>query len=113
MTLEEKYNCNEMPDQWVIVKLQNEEDHRVFAAWNGGYLDRDSWRLNSGIAEIEADENFYYFTGHSGSCYKCHKKAYGIRNAYATTILNELIRVNTAHVLEDTNWLTYGFKEAK
>ena len=63
-------NISEVPDRWVIFKLPNNY-YKVFGTWAGGYLDGDRWKLNSGISKVEQDENFYYFIGFSGSCYKC------------------------------------------
>jgi hypothetical protein len=40
------------PDKWVVVKIIGKDTppvHKVFACWYGGYLDGDSWKLNSGI----------------------------------------------------------------
>lgn len=57
----------------------------------GGYLDGDRWRLNSGIDKVEQDDEYYYFIGFSGSCYKCHKKGYGTATSYGLGILNDMI----------------------
>ena len=79
------------PDRWIIVKIKGTDPHyRIFASWLGGYLDGDSWKLNSGIVNIKEDDNFYYFDGHSGSIYKCHKKSYGQLGSYNTGIINSL-----------------------
>lgn len=75
------------PDWWLIVKINGQTPHyRVFGAWSGGYLDGDSWRLNSGIVRVEEDEKHFYFIGHSGSSYRCNKKAYG-SNAYGYSVV--------------------------
>ena len=66
------------PDKWVIIHIPQNNIYKVFATWAGGYLGGDRWRLNSGINHIEEDQDYYYFFGHSGSCYECHKKAYGV-----------------------------------
>ena len=65
------------PDSWVIIKVTGIEEkpfYKVLAGWSGGYLDGDSWRMNSGIDKVEQDENYYSFIGASGSVYKCHKE---------------------------------------
>lgn len=83
----------ETPDKWVIVKIEKEGEetiYKVLASWYGGYLGADSWRLNSGIAEVKEDDNFYYFYGYSGSCYRCHK------NTYGTHMLSNGVYDNTA-----------------
>ena len=106
----EYINISETPDKWVIIKTP--EIHKVFASWAGGYLDGDRWKLNSGIEKVEEDENHYYFFGYSGSCYKCHKRGYGVMTSFANAILE---RIKNAHedieVLDDQeDWVEY-FKE--
>jgi hypothetical protein len=61
------------PDNWKIICIQPDNLLKVLAGWSGGYLEGDSWRMNSGITEITEDEVFYYAHGHSGSVYKLHK----------------------------------------
>lgn len=70
------------PDNWVILKVDGPDGmfYRVLAGWSGGYLDGDSWKINSGIVSIDADETCYYFKGYSGSVYKCHKESETLRN---------------------------------
>ena len=72
------------PDSWIVMKITlfNEGDdviYKVLGGWTGGYLDGDSWRINSGITRVDNDDNYYYFYGHTGSCYKCHKQQEGLR----------------------------------
>ena len=106
-------NISETPSRWVVVKIDNNLDkpfYKVFATWAGGYLDGDRWKLNSGIKSVETDENYYYFIGHSGSCYKCHKNGYGIATSYGESVLNDMVensyKVKTTVnvLLEDTEW---------
>ena len=87
-------NISETPDRWVVVKIDNNIDkpfYKVFGSWAGGYLDGDRWKLNSGIKSVEYDEDYYYFIGHSGSCYKCHKKGYGTASSYGEGVLMDMI----------------------
>tara|TARA_Y100000389_G_scaffold156787_1_gene157752 strand:- start:1174 stop:1518 length:345 start_codon:yes stop_codon:yes gene_type:complete len=91
-------NISETPESWVILKIKsNETYYRVFAGWGGGYLDADKWKMNSGIVGIEEDDEYYYFEGHSGSCYKCDKNSYGLKNgeywfaSYVQQILMNII----------------------
>lgn len=65
------------PDNWVIVKMTRPEGviHKVLAGWSGGYLNGDSWRMNSGIVRTSQDGDYILFYGESGSVYKCHKDA--------------------------------------
>ncbi len=106
-------NISETPERWVVVKIDNNIDtpfYKVFATWAGGYLDGDRWKLNSGIKSVESDEDSYYFVGHSGSCYKCHKKGYGTATSYGEGVLHDMIensyKVNvTVSILsEDNEW---------
>ena len=106
----------ETPDKWVVVKLtaksSTEPIYKVFATWYGGYLDGDSWKMNSGIKSVVEDKDNYLFHGYSGSVYVCHKgsNCYGT-NSYSNSILNNTItRINeadigTLEILEnDTDW---------
>lgn len=70
------------PDNWVIIKIDNKKDpifYKVLGGWSGGYLDGNSWRMNSGIVSIKEDDEYYYFGGSSGSVYKCFKKSEFVR----------------------------------
>jgi hypothetical protein len=74
-----KYN----PDNWVIMKFPHRVGsgyyYKVLAGWSGGYLDGDSWRINSGISKVEYKDKCFYFYGETGSCYICHEDGYGLR----------------------------------
>lgn len=83
-------NISEAPERWVILKLPN-NCYKVFGTWAGGYLDGDRWKLNSGIEKVEQYDDFYYFIGFSGSCYKCHKNTYGTATSYGLGVLNDII----------------------
>jgi hypothetical protein len=63
------------PDKWVIIEItvENKIYHKVFASFYGGYLDEDSWKINSGINKLEENDTHYYFHGYSGSVYRCQK----------------------------------------
>jgi hypothetical protein len=106
-------NISETPDKWVVVKIYNNTDtplYKIFATWSGGYLNGDRWKMNSGIKSMESDDDYYYFIGHSGSCYKCHKKGYGTASSYGECVLNDMIenayKVNvTVDLLsKDSEW---------
>ena len=65
------------PHHWKIMRIENDDDevlYKVLGGWSGGYLDGDSWRINSGIAYTSylEEDDCYLFHGHSGSIYKCH-----------------------------------------
>lgn len=71
---------NYTPERWVILEINNgtEVIKKVFAGWYGGYLDGDSWKLNSGNVKEEEFEDRWEFTGYSGSIYICYKNSYGM-----------------------------------
>jgi len=101
-------NITESPDKWVLVKIENNNIiyYKVFGSWTGGYLDSDRWQMNSGVASIEEDEDYYYFNGYSGSCYQCHKKGYGVAGQYCKSVLQTLLNKGGVEVMdENTNWL--------
>lgn len=93
-----------IPDSWRLVEITGTDPHyRVFASWSGGYLNGDSWRLNSGILSVEEDSEYYYFYGFSKSVYKCHKESYGISNVYSIGVLADLVSNSggNMHIVED------------
>jgi hypothetical protein len=67
------------PDRWVVLNIKTDEGiiQKVLAGWSGGYLDCDSWKLNSGIERVEETDTHYTFHGYSGSSYVCSKTSYG------------------------------------
>jgi hypothetical protein len=78
------------PDYWMLVRIEGDETfYKVFATWSGGYLNGDSWRLNSGIVRVEETVEDYLFYGTSGSVYHCDKLRYGL-NLYGSGILKSL-----------------------
>lgn len=96
-------NITEKPDNWVILKIENEY-YKVFASY------RESWKLNSGIKEVTEDTDYYYFIGFSGSCYKCKKDSYGTASNYTQGILNNILNNTNGQVelLSDcTDWKKY------
>ena len=106
------------PDKWVVVKITGKDTppvHKVFACWYGGYLDGDSWKLNSGITRAYEEGHCFMFDGSSGSTYVCHKADYGT-NMYGQGVLNNLIdkieKVGGTCVIlpEETNWLEINYE---
>ena len=87
------------PNKWVILELPD-NTKRVFASWTGGYLDSDSWRLNSGITKFTEDDEYYYFHGHSGSCYKCDKELYGIAGVYNRAELSNILEYTESKIMK-------------
>ena len=99
---------NYKPDNWVVIKIDGNEPHyRVLAGWSGGYLDGDSWKMNSGITRVEDAGDRFNFYGSSGSCYSCHKESYCIRmnNAHIWDELQELHNTKVLLMDEETDWL--------
>lgn len=76
------------PDRWVVLQINNGNEiiNKVFAGWYGGYLDGDSWKLNSGNVREEEFDDRWEFTGHSGSVYVCRKDVYGL-SGYMSSVL--------------------------
>jgi hypothetical protein len=86
-------------ENWEIVKITGDDPHyRVFASWRGGYASSDSWRMNSGITSVTEDEDYYYFKGHSGSVYKCHKQTYGNLGFYNLGVLEDYCDKSGGHM---------------
>ena len=103
------------PDTWVVVKIGKENLYKVFACWYGGYLDGDSWKLNSGITKATFDGKKYSFDGSSGSVYECHKDYYGT-NGYGADVLSNMIAragmngVTIELMPENTNWMEINYE---
>ena len=107
------------PDNWVVLQITNPNAkdtllktyYKVFATWTGGYIDGDSWKINSGVDRVDEDEMNVNFYGYSGSCYACKKGTYGTGTGYTTQILDKIIAQATDNDVEmvvlpeDTDWL--------
>ena len=78
------------PDRWVVIEIEYGEEkiQRILSSWYGGYAGSDSWRLSSGITEVEELEDSYIFKNHSGSVYTCFKGRYGM-SSYAMGVLED------------------------
>jgi hypothetical protein len=78
------------PDRWVVLRLKNKDGfiHKVLGGWAGGYLNGQSWRLNSGIIKCDYDSvnDRLAFSGFSGSTYIVHKDMYGVNIAMSEII---------------------------
>ncbi len=101
------------PDKWIVVKITTSNSkpmYKVFGTFFGGYLDGDSWKLNSGVSQIKEDEDTISFYGYSGSVYECGKKSYGT-STYTQGILDSFINkaksqnVDIEILDSDTDWL--------
>ena len=82
------------PDGYAILKIQacGSDDIvlKVFGSWSGGYLDADSWRINSGIIDVKENEDEYVVTGYSGSQYILHKTNNRM-STYNKAVLDDMI----------------------
>ena len=99
-----EYTC----DNWVVIKMKGDDPHyRLLVGTSGGYLDGDSWRMNSGITKLEESEGAYYFSGSSGSTYRCGKGSYTLRmnNAHIWARMQELHGDKVEMMPEDTDWM--------
>lgn len=91
------------PDNWIVFEFETPDGkkfRKVLGGWSGGYLDGDSWRLNSGIVDVKDDGDYLLFIGHSGSTYKCHKNS-------------NTIRLNIAHIWDKIQKMQDSVKEIK
>lgn len=105
-------NVTDTPIKWVLVKIASEEKpyYKVFGTWPGSYIDSDVWKMNSGIKSVSEDLDYYYFHGFSGSCYKCHKKAYGCSGLYGKLTLNEILKLQNVTKIKEED-VEYIIKE--
>ena len=105
------------PDRWLVVSIANNANvhYRVFGTWGGGYLNGDSWKLNSGITKATLVDGVYHFEGSSGSVYECRENSYG-STGYGWGILNNMIKdaardgVLIQILEEDTNFLELEYE---
>jgi len=104
---------NYYPDNWVVLKLSTEYDtmYKLLAGWSGGYLDGDSWRINSGITRCEMYEDMLAFYGETGSCYYVHKDTY--RLSMATAGIYDQIKMHYGEIVTmleaDADWLNIDY----
>jgi hypothetical protein len=87
------------PDNWILFYSEEYKIVKVVAGWSGGYLNGDSWRINSGVVRVDDDGNYYLFHGSSGSVYKCHKKANVVRMNIGS-IVSQLEENDAARIIE-------------
>ena len=106
------------PDKWMVIKITGKDlppVHKVFACWTGGYLDGDSWKLNSGITKVTEKTDYFFFDGSSGSVYACRKGMYG-STGYGQSVLAGLTKRAadngiTIEVLpEETDWTKINYE---
>ena len=78
------------PDCWVVIEIatDNTKVQRILSSWYGGFAGSNSWRLSSGITEVEELEDSYIIKNESGSVYTCYKRRYGM-SSYTAGILED------------------------
>ena len=78
------------PDCWVVIEIaaDNTTVQRILSSWYGGFAGSNSWRLSSGITEVEELEDSYIIKNESGSVYTCYKRRYGV-SSYTARILED------------------------
>ena len=86
------------PDGWSIFHINSNGDHtyKIFGSWSGGYLDGDSWRLSSGTDDLsfgfDDEKKLIVAPQASGSTYLVSPFGYRRHNAYATGVIQNLIK---------------------
>lgn len=75
------------PDRYILIKLSS-GDFKVLASWDGGYLEGDSWQLNSGIEKVTVCGTEVEFHGFSGSIYKVNKNSIGMNSMAKNVFAN-------------------------
>jgi hypothetical protein len=77
------------PDRWVILRITDSSgktEDRVMGGWSGGYLDPDSWRLNSGCTRVVDTDDGWDVYGASGSVYHLHRSGVGVTGLMGSVI---------------------------
>src|SRR6185503_426947 len=101
-----------IPDRWVLLEISNDGHvtHKVFGTWFGGYVDGESWRLNSGITRVHRTKNKgFAVEGYSGSEYQIRESNYGT-TGYTGGVVEGFVAQSSAIRLlkekEALEWLT-------
>ena len=78
------------PDCWVVIELDYDgvKTQKILSSWYGGFAGSNSWRLSSGVTEVEELEDSYIIKNESGSVYTCYKRRYGM-SSYTAGILED------------------------
>lgn len=89
------------PDRWVVIEIDHdgEKCQKILSSWYGGWAGADSWRLSSGITEVEELEDSFVFKNESGSVYTCYKKRYGM-SAYTMGVLGDFKKQALVTIVE-------------
>lgn len=78
--------------QFILITPKDSDQSiiKLFSVWVGGYSGTDSWRLNSGVKDIEICPNHVRVYGYSGSCYCIHKVQVHM-SAYGSNVLSGIV----------------------
>ena len=87
-----------IPHGWVLGKYKG--DLKVFCSWTGGYLNGDSWRLNSKVRTVDFEDKSYIINK-EGSSYQLSVLNYGRISVYNYGILSN-IKNRGFEVLDET-----------
>jgi hypothetical protein len=92
------------PDSWVVLKFTHDGQttYKVLAGFGGSYLYGSSWKLNSGVTNVEVDGDYLLFSGYSGSVYRCHKNSYcmrGVMHAVYSSFVDQ-VKENPSYTME-------------
>lgn len=97
------------PNNWVILTIKQSGTpiiNKVFASWNGGQLRGDTWKLSSGITDMDFSEpDRVEIENISGSVYTCYKNRYGMNstmNLVYENWLSETVKTDYEIVIHDT-----------
>ena len=97
------------PDSWVILKIKDDEQntyfYKLFSSWRGGYLDGDSWRLNSGITSIEPENDYFIVRGNSNTVYGIHPSTYNKLGNYNYGVLQGIIKDYDVQIMNIEEYL--------
>ena len=89
------------PDCWVVIEIDydGEKFQKILSSWYGGFAGSNSWRLSSGVTEVEELEDSYIIKNESGSVYTCYKRRYGM-SSYTAGILEDFKKQYTISMVK-------------
>ena len=87
------------PDGYFL--LDHDGDIRIFASWNGGYLDGDQWRISSAAKLDWEDEETLKFLTASNSHYYLRKGTEGRITAFNHGVLEDALAAGLRIIREE------------
>ena len=94
MGCSQRYHEEYYPDAYQFIQITPKDSDqsiiKLFSVWVGGYSGTDSWRLNSGVKDIEVCPNHVRVYGYSGSCYCIHKVQVHM-SGYGSKVLSKIV----------------------